>query len=248
MNPWVKHFIAARIGRPGIKGFYNYFKARPARMMAILLLVTGLTGSFAAAQTNQFARDTASQSPSTNSSPSGSHLVQNASSQMPDFSEFRIVLDRNIFATRRSGATRARTGAVTQPRRVEYFMLVGTMEYGDKKIAFFDGSVTTYRRAVKIGDTFAGFKLAEVSYKSVKLQSETNEIELFIGWQLRREEGDSWNLIQYPSTVADSQRRTQLEPLGSNATFTSKPGNSGDSSMASDVLRRLMERREQELQ
>ncbi len=248
MNPWLKQFIGARIGWSRIRGFYNQFKARPARTMAMLLLVAGWTGSFATAQTNQVARDTASQSPSTNTSSSGSRLVQNDSTQIPDFSEFRIILDRNIFATRRSGATRRRTSTVTQPRRVEYFTLVGTMEYGDKKIAFFDGSMATYRRAVKVGDIFAGFKLADVSYKSVKLQNETNEIELFIGWQLRREEGDSWNVIQQASTVVDSQTRPQLELPGSDAALSSRPASSSTSSMASDVLRRLMERREQELQ
>ena len=106
-----------------------------------------------------------------------------------DFSSFRIIPDRNIFNSRRSPQyVPSERRERVRNSRSESFALVGTMTYEKGPFAFFDGSRSDYRKVLKANDTIAGFKVTAIQPSAVKLASPTNEIELPIGKQLRREE------------------------------------------------------------
>jgi hypothetical protein len=84
-----------------------------------------------------------------------------------DFSTFKIITDRNIFNPRRSArsVTRSETRRTSTPK-VDSFALVGTMSYEKGPFAFFEGSQSEYRKALKPEDTIAGFKVAEIQTAS----------------------------------------------------------------------------------
>ena len=73
----------------------------------------------------------------------------------PDYQSFKIITDRNIFDPNRSSRSSRRTEEA-KPARVESFALVGTMSYENGTYAFFDGTGSSYRKAIKTGDTIAG--------------------------------------------------------------------------------------------
>ncbi|PYJ07364.1 MAG: hypothetical protein DME25_03950 [Verrucomicrobia bacterium] len=97
-----------------------------------------------------------------------------------DYSAFKIIPDRNIFNTRRSArytATTSERGPSRRAARTESFALVGTMNYAEQgPLAFFEGSRSEYKKALKPEEAIAGFKLASIQPNAVKLASPTNEI------------------------------------------------------------------------
>lgn len=149
----------------------------------------------------------------------------------PDYSAFKLVTDRNIFDPNR---VPHRPGAPSvRPKTMESFALVGVMRYDKGIFAFFDGSSSEYRKAVKLSDTIAGYRVTNIEANAIKLSAGTNEVELRVGMQLRREEGGGW----VPSSQSES-----YAAVASPGTNSDSAGGGG----GSDVLERLRKRREQE--
>ena len=149
-----------------------------------------------------------------------------------DYSNFRTIAERNIFDPNRHG--------VRQPSdyirpAVDSFNLVGTMSYEKGTFAFFSGSSSQYQKALKCQDSIAGYKVASIGEKSVKLAQGTNQIELRIGMQMRREENGPWK--------ASSLLQSYAAAPASNPAAASDSVPTGPSS---DILKKLMQRREQE--
>jgi hypothetical protein len=155
----------------------------------------------------------------------------------PDYAAFRIITDRNIFDPNRS--PRRPSGPREKPKTVETFSLVGIMSYEKGSFAFFDGSSSSYQKVLKPNDTIAGYKLKGIGVNSVKLLSGTNEVEMSVGARMRREEEGEWSLSNATGTytaataaAADSTKTTTTDASASGA--------------ESDVIKRLMQKREQE--
>ena len=76
---------------------------------------------------------------------------------------------------------------------------------------------------------------------SLKPAYTTNEVEMRMGMQMRREEGGPWQLAAAPSTSAGSSSFTPV--LGSQTSGTNSAASTGGES---DILKRMMQRREHE--
>jgi hypothetical protein len=155
----------------------------------------------------------------------------------PDYSAFKLITEKNIFDPNR---VPHRPGVVrTKAPIADSFALVGVMSYEKGTFAFFDGSSSEFKKALKQSDSIAGYKVAEIDPNTVKLVAAgTNRIELHVGMQMRREQGGDW--------VAS----TQTEAYAADSS-TSGASSSGTQSVAAggsnnDVLERLRKKREQE--
>jgi len=153
-----------------------------------------------------------------------------------DYQSFKIITDRNIFDPNRSSRTARRTEA-PRPAKIESFALVGTMSYENGTYAFFDGSGSSYRKGVKTGETIAGFKIAEISSDRVKLEANGHEIELNVGMQMKKQDEGEWQL----------SGRAESFSTSSPATTSTEKTDSAPGGEDSDVLKKLMQKREQEL-
>jgi hypothetical protein len=149
-----------------------------------------------------------------------------------DYAAFRIVAERNIFDPNRSPRNGPRPSGAP-PKTNDSFTLVGTMSYEKGDFAFFDGTSTDYKKAVKTNDTIAGYKVAAIATDSVKLAQNTNVLELAVGAQLRRQDDGTW----VRSTTSESYAAA---PSG---TTTSS---SATSAADNDVLKKMMMRRDKE--
>jgi hypothetical protein len=150
----------------------------------------------------------------------------------PDYAAFRVITERNIFNAGRSGRVSAPSRENRRPSRVDTVSLVGVMTYEKGPFAFFDGSSSEYRKALQPGGAVADLKLLEVRPNSVQLAAGTNLVELRVGAQLRREELGAWQLAE------------RAGPLAGPGSST---GDSSGSAGADDeVLKRLLQKREQE--
>jgi hypothetical protein len=152
-----------------------------------------------------------------------------------DYSAFRVVAEKNIFNPNR----RPQRGIdVPQQRMGDSFTLVGTMSYEKGIFAFFDGTRSDYRKAVRPQEAIAGYKVIEVTPDSVKLSHGTNTVQLSVGTQMSQRQDGSWQ--QAPGGSAAYAATSTSQPA--SPSNEPPPSNGADS----DVLKRLMQRRERE--
>ena len=173
------------------------------------------------------------------------------------FDSFQIVVDRNIFdpnrrRQQRGGASMADPPRVQQPPD-ERIALTGSLIYetanNTEIIAFFEGSKAEYNATIRLGESIAGYRVAEIRTDGVKLETENQQIDLPVGAGLSRQVEGKWQIV----SASDLSARRGPES-GSPETIQTRPTSSGDSAetkssegSTNDVLRKLMERRKQEL-
>jgi hypothetical protein len=166
-----------------------------------------------------------------------------------DFAAFRVIAELNIFDPNRvpSGPPPVKAPVA------EYFRLVGTSRHGTGTYpgtyAYFSGSASKYERKLKVSDSIAGYKVKTISFDSVKLADATNELVMQMGMQMRKEENGPWRLSGEPITETGSSSSSSSSSLASS--LTSSSSSSGTNSAAavgpeSDILKRMMQRREKE--
>ncbi len=151
----------------------------------------------------------------------------------PDFSGFKLITERNIFDPNR---VPHRPGAPPPVQKtIDSFALVGLMRYDKGTFAFFDGSSADYRKAVKLDDSIAGYKVTNINASTITLKAGTNQVELRVGMQLKRTEGGDW--------IASAQSEAYAASTTSSGETHAGSAPSGSDS---DVIERLRKRREQE--
>lgn len=159
-----------------------------------------------------------------------------------DYSAFQIIVDENIFDPNRY--PHAPGAPVVRPplKSFDALTLTGTMSYFRGTFAVFDGTSSEYQKVLKLTDSIAGYKVTHIAPNSVTLVSGTNELKLNVGEQLRREENGPWLLTSQSASYAAA-----LPATGTNVTATSATSSMDSASgSASDILKRMMQRREQD--
>jgi hypothetical protein len=156
----------------------------------------------------------------------------------PAFSAFKNVTDRNIFDPNR--IPHHRVDQPTTKKSFDSFALVGVMSYEKGTFAFFDGTRSEYKRALKVADAIAGYKLASLTPDAVDLVSGTNRVELRVGMQLRREEGGQWTRAEQGEPYSGSSAIAGTS-VNAGASVTPAPAGADN-----EVLERLRKKREQE--
>jgi len=160
-----------------------------------------------------------------------------AAASRVDFDSFRLITERNIFNPNRSGRRDYSRREPDRRSRVESFALVGTMSYEKGRFAFFDGTSSDYRKVIGTSDRIAGYTIGVVTPEHVTLQStNSTEIKLPLGMQMRRIEDGAWEM---------SERSSAMASTGSSSS-SSESTSSGSGGGGDEVLKRLMQRREQE--
>lgn len=156
------------------------------------------------------------------------------------FESFRIITQNNIFDPNRS----PRFGSyhpqqTVAPPRVDAFALVGIMSYPKGKFAFFDGSSSDYKKVLEPGETIAGYTVKGITPQAVTLAASGKELEMKVGTQLRKE-GNEWRMSDYSEGSMDSGGTVDTGAVQAATPPT------GSTPQMSEILKQLMQRREQE--
>ena len=164
-----------------------------------------------------------------------------AAAPLATFEGFRLISDRNIFNPNRTGR-RDRSTEESAPR-LDVITLVGTMESDRGLRAFFEGSASAFRKALRVGDSVESFKVTQVSPTGAELEREGKPFSMRVGQQLRRPDGGEWNLIAADVVRSEAAAATAKASAGKidPTAPVAIPAN------ADDVTRRLMEKRNQDL-
>ncbi|MGA2788495.1 MAG: hypothetical protein ABSF60_13295 [Verrucomicrobiota bacterium] len=159
-----------------------------------------------------------------------------------NFSPFQIIVDRNIFDPNRYAHTSRSRGRSISPSAPS-FSLVGTLSSRQGMLAFFDGNDSDYRKVLSPGGTIAGYRVVEITLHGVKLASTNKPVVMKVGAQMRQAVKGEWQLAdpgELPAATAGN------EAPATDETPAAVP-DSGSASEPNDVLRKLMQQREQEL-
>jgi hypothetical protein len=168
-----------------------------------------------------------------------------------DFSTFKLVTERNIFDPNRYPHTAGYRPPRTVSRSAPAFALVGTLNYPKGMFAFFDGNSPEYRQVLQRNGVIAGYTVTDITLAGVTLKpAGTNAVSLDfkIGSQMRLN-GTDWELtgtdedFTSPTSAAASSPTAAAEDNNPPTT----PGPAPSSGAVSDVLKRLMQQRAQEM-
>jgi hypothetical protein len=155
-----------------------------------------------------------------------------------NYAAFKIISDRNIFDTTRSSRSAQNRRNSQRPARTDTLTWVGVLSSEKGTFAFFDGSSSEFRKVLETGKSVAGHKITSINPQSVTLTTTNNTIELRVGSQMRREDGD-WRVAGGSGSAAALQASTTAE--------SGEPSSSASADDESDVVKKLMRLREQEL-
>ena len=154
-----------------------------------------------------------------------------------DYSAFKIIADRNIFNPNRSSRSGRPRTAQQKRAKTDSFALVGTLSSEKGSFAFFDSTSSQYKKVLKRADTIAGYKVKEIALNHVKLESGGKEIELRVGNRMRKQEGGEWRLAGQTESSASTNELTA----------SAESTESVSDEETNDVLTKLMQQREEEL-
>jgi hypothetical protein len=165
-----------------------------------------------------------------------------ASDSYPTLNSFNIIQQNNIFDPFRRHIT---TGGprVAKPA-VDAFALTGTMSYSKGRFAFFNGTSSQYSKVLEVGGSIAGYTVKEITPTNVTLTAKDKDFQMPVGQQLRNERG-TWRMSgqTIEQLIASQTNGDETEPTAAES--TAPPA--GANAQMSDVLKRLMQAREQEL-
>ena len=187
----------------------------------------------------------------------------------PSLASFKLIQERNIFDPERRRPREIRRERPVEPPREESFTLLGTMSYGERILAFFEGTQRDWSGAVELGKEVAGHTLKEVGFDNVLLELKGEVLSLQVGagrskrgdadWETQ--DRDSWKGSSGGSRSGRSSRssssstfrpaRTEGSADAASASADGGSDNAADESVidgsASDILKQLMERRRQQM-
>ena len=187
----------------------------------------------------------------------------------PSLASFKLIQERNIFDPERRRPREIRRERPVEPPREESFTLLGTMSYGERILAFFEGTQRDWSGAVELGKEVAGHTLKEVGFDNVLLELKGETLALQVGagrskrgdadWETQ--DRDSWKGSSGGSRSGRSSRssssstfrpaRTEGSADAASASADGGSDNAADESVidgsASDILKQLMERRRQQM-
>ena len=121
------------------------------------------------------------------------------------------------------------------------------MSYEKGMFAFFDGNSSDLRKVLYQPDTngIAGYTVAEITLTGVKLQSadKKQSVRMKIG-EMMRQEGNEWQPAGRGEPAAITEEGATTAAEGPSTDAGSAPGSASE---PNDVLKKLMQLREQEL-
>ena len=181
----------------------------------------------------------------------GFYAAAQSNGAPPDYATYsRVIADRNIFDPNRFSHTpgaartfrpRSRTTVNSNPA----FSLVGTMSYEKGRFAFFSGNNEDLKKILVLDGSIAGYTVTEITPTQVTLQAgDKKKLTLKIG-DLMRQESGHWELAGQGEMPAGT---SAAEPAAAESAPAAEApaAMAGGNSAAAEILKRLMQKREQE--
>ena len=174
--------------------------------------------------------------------------------------DFDILHMNNIFDPNRKPYREPRKPQDPKPEpQIDAFTVIGLMAYAGRQIAVLSGSSSEYSGAFKLNDQIDNLKLISLTDKAVSFAEGEATFSVDIGTSLRRVDGGDWKesseRVRTASRSGSSGsqyssrgKARRDENIDSTKDSEDKEDESGDSEdSAAELLRKMMERRRQEV-
>ncbi len=165
---------------------------------------------------------------------------------------FSLIYERNIFDPnrRKIEPIEPPVQVETKTPQIDEISLVGTLVTDASSYAFFNGTSAAYRGVVLQGDQIAGCIITAIHPSHVILNTPQRSIQFNVGMILRRVDDGEWNVTSGTSisssysseSSSGDQSRTMTTQNTSDSTAD------GTDSDMDDILKKMMERRRQEME
>lgn len=159
-----------------------------------------------------------------------------APAQAKGYEVFKGMRTRNIFDPDRRGPRVESTPSATASNRPDFVALTGTMVTSSKTLAFFVGSRSDFNKVLAVREKIADYTVASITPSHVELEKEGKPVTLEVGKQLA---------MDGSGTVSASTGAASASSPSSASADTAPPA--GVPADKAEVLRRMMERRKQEV-
>jgi hypothetical protein len=186
------------------------------------------------------------------------------------FEDYGLILDRNIFDPQRRpprSTDEPEAAATPAPPPVEHLDLLGTWIGDDRIVAIIDGNRTTLNTEVAPGAVFGGWRVATIDTDGVVLEKDETRIQWPVGHRIERIDEGDWELSGQAAGVSGSSGSSGSFDRTGNGSRSRRNGSgrgdrgfgrgSGGESSApavssppaneDEILRKMMERRQQEV-
>jgi len=188
----------------------------------------------------------------------GLRVNAQSNSTPPDYAAFsQVIADRNIFDPNRVSHSSGHRHTVRRSNRTKVnsapqFSLVGTMSYEKGQFAFFSGNDADLKKILVRDGSIAGYTVTDITPTQVTLQAaDKKNLTLKIGDALQQESG-TWQLVSSGPAPIDSASVSEPAPAADESAAPAaadEPANpAAGNSAASEILKRLMQKRQQENQ
>lgn len=163
------------------------------------------------------------------------NIVIGQISKKKSIDEYRLVWERNIFdPLRREPHREVRNYRKEEITPSDQIRLLGVLINGKESIMFFEGSHSSYNGQWKQGDIIAGFRIKKAHTNGVVLENKDKKIDLPVGSVIKKTNEEEWQIVsssEYSVKTPESEKPASTDSKDAGA---------------SDILKRLMERRKQE--
>ena len=173
-----------------------------------------------------------------------------AAEKVAGFDAFRLLRTKNMFDPNRRPArtetASARTNAPVPQNKSSTLTLTGTMVTEGKVLAFFGGTRADYSKVLSVGGTIADCKITAIKTTEVEMERGGKPGTLAVGHQLQIDGAPSD--VPSPEPTGAAPAAPGAPPADSAAPATAWPtAGPAPANDKNDVLRRMMERREKEM-
>ena len=166
------------------------------------------------------------------------------------YQKYGILVERNIFSRNRTRETDKRDEKpknVVQQSAHEEFVLRGISRWSKEYVAFLENTHYSQTKMYRIGDSVAEGKIKNITLDYVEFETKTNVKKVEIGKNMQGEiytpSASFDDLIDQTGILSD-QTKTSSEP----ATTTDSDAGAENPEEQNDILKKLLEKRKEELQ
>jgi len=166
------------------------------------------------------------------------------------YESFRLIVERNIFNANRQKARPVQPVRERQEApKVTQFTLIGTLITEASSYAFFSGTEPEFNGVFELGDTIAGRVITGIRSNGITLAGDNPVLLLEVGKGLRRVGDGEWEPIAGREAARPGPPITQSQtgPAASAGDTRADSAQTPAGAPDSDILRRMMEKRRQEL-
>ena len=171
---------------------------------------------------------------------------ESAARRLETFEDYGILTARNIFDPDRGRRAPEPPRRPDPPERREHVDLLGVLVYDEGAVAFFEGSDRDYSGAFKQGEKIAEYQIGAIDTSQVTLEKDGERVAMPLKARLERRGEGKWNLEEGAAGRGDPQPATDGEGPETKAD-SEKAGEETGGDAASELLKKMMERRKQEV-